>query len=235
MIIVSAYYTIPSKKPKDFYYEHIQRFFRKLNWQGIIFFTDQENLDSLKVFAGPNVQFVIQEFDSLPVFQDFSQEIWKEQMKINPEQYQTWQLGSLWASKSYFVRTASQLLEDEWFVWVDAGCVRTDAWNLDDFTRRSTFSDPGVYVQVLSHLPSKEIFEYPDVFLAGSHILFHRSKIDSYIESYKETVDKYIQHKKCIINDQYIMASMCRNSSFLKPILHTVSCPDEWFFLFYVI
>jgi len=237
MIIVSAYYSIPSKKPKEFYYEHIQRFFRKLNWQTIIFFTDQENLDLLKLFAGQNVQFVVQEFDDLPVFQDFPQQIWKEQMKINPEQYQTWQLGSLWASKSYFVRIASQLLEDEWFIWVDAGCLRTEEWNLDDFTRRNTFSEPGVYVQLLNPLPNQEFFQFKKEisYIAGSHILFHRSKIHSFIQSYKEVVGKYIQHKKCIIDDQYVIASMCKDSSFLKPILDAVSCPDRWFFMFYVI
>jgi len=235
MIIVSGYYTIPSKKPKEFYYEHIQRFFRKLSWQKIIFFTDQENYDSLKVFAGPNVRFVLQDFNDLPVFQDFSEEFWKEQMKSNPEQYHTWQLGALWASKSYFVRRASELVNDDWLIWVDAGCVRTEEWNLNKFTRRNTFSEPGVYVQLLTQLPSKKFFEFPDVFIAGSHILFHRSKIDFYIESYKENINKYIQNKKCIINDQYVIASMCKDSSFLKTVPYNISCPDRWFFFFSII
>ena len=235
MIIVSAYYSIPSKKPKEFYYEHIQRFFRKLNWQTIIFFTDQENLDLLKLFAGPNVQFVIQEFDVLPIFHDFSQDIWKREILIDTEHYHTWQLGALWASKSYFVRTASQLLEDEWFVWVDAGCVRTEEWNLDDFTHRNTFSEPGVYLQLLEPLPSKEFFEFPDVFVAGSHILFHRSYIERYIETYIQTINQYIGKNYSIIMDQYIMASMCKNSLFLKTVPYKISCPDRWFFMFYMI
>jgi len=235
MIIVSGYYTIPSKKSKEFYYGHIQRFFKKLTWQKIIFFTDQENFLSLRHFARSNVQFVLQNFNDLPVFQDFSEEFWKEQMKSNPEQYQTWQLGAIWASKSYFIRRASELSHDEWFVWVDAGCVRTEDWNLNNFTRRNTFSDPGVYVQLLHALPSKDLFELPDVFIAGSHILFHRSKIDFYIESYKENINKYIQNKKCIINDQYVIASMCKDSSFLKLVSYNVSCPDKWFFFFSII
>ena len=238
MIIVSAYYTIPSKKPKEFYYEHIRRFFRKLNWQKIIFFTDQENYESLKLFAGPNVQFVLQEFDDLPVFQDFSQDIWKREILVEHEKYHklhTWQLGAIWASKSYFVRRASEVVNDEWFIWVDAGCVRTEEWNLDDFTRRNTFSEPGVYVQLLSTLPSKEFFEFPDVFISGSHILFHRSFIQSYIESYSKTIIQYIENKYSIIMDQYIIASMCKDSSFLKTVPYKISCPDRWFFMFYVI
>ena len=237
MIIVSCYYTIPSKNTKEFYYNHIKRFFQKVtfSWQKIIFFTDQENYIDLKDFAGPNIQFILQEFDDLHIFQDFSQEFWKEQHELNPENYQTWQLGALWASKSYFVRRASELLNNEWFIWVDAGCVRTDKWNLTDFTTRNTFSDPGVYLQLLHPLPSKDFFEFPDIFIAGSHILFHQSKIDLYIELYKETINNYVQNKKCIINDQYIIASMCKDSSFLKIIPHDISCPDRWFFFFNII
>lgn len=236
MIIVSCYYNIPSKRCKEFYYENIKRFFTKLTWQKIVFFTDEENLDSLKVFAGPNVQFMLEEFNNLPIFQDFSSEFWKEQILLNPEKYHSWQLGALWASKSYFVRTASHVSEDEWLIWVDAGCVRTEEWNLNDFTRRNTFSEPGTYLQLLKPLPSKELFEFPNVFVAGSHILFHRSKIHSYIQSYKEIVNKYIQNKKCIINDQYVMASMAKTCNFLIPILYdNAYCPDKWFFFFSVI
>jgi hypothetical protein len=238
MIIVSGYYTIPSKKSKEFYYEHIKRFFRKLSWQKIIFFTDQENYDSLKVFAGPNVQFVLQEFDELPIFKDLSQDFWKRELLFEHEKYHqihTWQLGALWASKSYFVRRASELVNDDWLIWVDAGCVRTESWNLDKFTRRNTFSEPGVYVQLLTPLPSKKFFEFPDVFIAGSHILFHRSYIQSFIDSYNEQMNKYIESKYSIIMDQYIIASMCNNSSFLKKVPYNISCPDKWFFMFYVI
>jgi hypothetical protein len=238
MIIISAYYSIPSKKPKEFYYEHIQRFFRKLNWQTIIFFTDQENYDSLNVFAGPNVQFVIQEFDDLPIFKDFPQQFWQREILFEHKKYHkdhTWQLGALWASKSYFVRTASKFSNEQWFVWVDAGCVRTDAWNLDHFTHRNTFSDPGVYVQLLTQLAPKHFFEFPDVFIAGSHILFHRSYIQRYIESYIQTINQYIENKYSIIMDQYIIASMCKHSLFLKKVPCKISCPDRWFFMFYMI
>jgi len=238
MIIVSAYYNIPSKQPKEFYYKHIQRFFQKLSWQKIIFFTDQENFDSLKVFAGPNVQFVLQEFGSLPIFKDFPQEFWKQQIQIDPEPYHTWQLGAIWASKSYFVRRASELSDEQWFIWVDAGCVRKDEWNLDDFTCRDTFSESGVYIQLLNPLPKQDFFQfnsYQTDYIAGSHILFHRSKIDLFIESYKEVVNTYIQNKMCVIDDQYIIASMCKDSSFLKVVPHNISCPDKWFFMFYMV
>ena len=236
MIIVTAYYTIPSKTTREFYYEHIERFFQKLTWQKIVFFTDQENYKPLKALAGPNVHFILQEFNYLSIFKDFSRNFWKQQNDINPEHYQTWQLGVIWASKPYFVRQASQVYDDEWFIWVDAGCVRTESWELSNFTQRNTFSEPGVYLQLLNSIPTnKDFFVYPDVYIAGSHILFHRTKIMPYIERYRRVINNYVQNKKPIINDQYIMASMCKDCSFIKPILCRTSCPDKWFFMFYVV
>lgn len=37
MRIISCYYDIPSKQPKEFYYKHIKRFFSKLTWQPVVF------------------------------------------------------------------------------------------------------------------------------------------------------------------------------------------------------
>lgn len=235
MIIVSCYYNIPSKRSKEFYYGNIRRFFEKLIWQKIYFFTDKETHNDIEKLAGPNVEFIIQEFEESRIFNDFPIDFWKKEILNDPEKYHTWQLGALWGSKSYFVKQVSDITSEEWLVWVDAGCVRADGWNLNDFTRRNTISEPGVYLQLLNSLPSKEFFEYPDVFIAGSHILFHRSYISEFIEEYKKTIIKYEKAKKSLISDQHIMNSMCKNSSFLKPIIHNFSCPDPWFFMFYVI
>jgi hypothetical protein len=237
MIIISCYYEIPSKQSKEFYYENIKRFFRKLSWQKIYFFTDQSNYDSLKILAGKNVNFIIQAFENIPIFKDFSPEFWKKEILNDPEKYHTWQLGALWACKSYFVRQVSDMyFGDEWFVWVDAGCVRTESWNLDDFTRRNVISQPGVYLQLLNNLSNKEFFQYGGgSYIAGSHILFHKSLISNFIENYKQTINKYIENKLCIIDDQYIIASMIKTSVFLKPIIFNGICPDRWFFMFYVI
>ena len=131
MIIVSCYYNIPSKQPKEFYYNHISRFFKKITWQTIVFFTDSENYPLLSRLAGSNVKFIIQPFEDSKIFDVFSQEFWKEQIKYVPEKYHTWQLGALWASKIHFVKQASELYSSEnWFIWVDAGSVRSESWNL---------------------------------------------------------------------------------------------------------
>jgi hypothetical protein len=95
----------------------------------------------------------------------------------------------------------------------------------------------GVFVQLLNELPNEDFFKYPDVFIAGSHIHFHRNFITEYIEQYKKTVQKYIDRKVPVIMDQYIIATMTKSSEFIFPTLYDAnsSCVDKWFFFFDVI
>jgi hypothetical protein len=234
MQIVTAYYSIPSKNSREFYYSNIKFFFKKLKWQPVIFYTDLENYNILKEYAGKNVTFVIQPFEHSGVFQDFPESFWKDQIINDPEKYHTWQLGALWASKVYFIKQASKLVNSEWFIWVDCGSVRSDVWDLDNFTRRNTFSRPGIYLQLLNELENKDYFKYPDIFIAGSHILVHQSYIEEYIEKYKETVKIYVESNHSVISDQHIIAEMVKTCNFLKPVLYVNrgNCPDHWFFFF---
>jgi len=237
MQIVTAYYKVPSKRDSIFYYENIKLFFKKIKWQSVIFYTDSENYNIIKEYAGENVKFIIQPFENSRVFEDFPESFWKEQIKNDPEKYHTWELGALWASKVYFIKQASKLVDSKWFIWVDCGSVRTDSWDLDNFTKRNTFSNPGIYLQLLNPLENKDFFKYPDIFIAGSHILLHKSYIDKYIEKYKETVEIYVKSHHSVISDQHIIARMVKTCDFLTPILYNkiYSCPDKWFFMFYLI
>jgi hypothetical protein len=237
MIIVTCYYDIPSKKSKEFYYNNISRFFRKLTWQKVIFFTDEENYSYLSKLSGSNVKFIIQPFEESRIFITFPEEFWKEQIKIDPEKYHTWQLGALWASKAHFVKQASDsIMSEDWFVWVDAGSVRSESWDLKKFTSRNTFVTPSVYLQLLEKIPIKDFFTYPDMFIAGSHILFHKTYISNFITSYESVMQLYSQNKVPLIMDQNIMNKMTLiNKDFIKPIFREGTHVDEWFFFFDVI
>ena len=239
MLIVSAYYDIPSKQPASFYYEHIRRFFKYIR-APVLFFTDQKNHDKVKHLAGDNVEFKIQPFEDMAIFKNFPIDFWKHQITKDPEKYHTWQVGAVWANKSGFVKQASEIKKDyEWYMWVDAGCVRTDAWqpHLTTFGKRPNELSEGVYYQLLSNLPTEiRFFRHPDTFIAGSHILFHTDYICKFIDSYENTLRDYALNNQSVISDQYIMARMSFYSKFMKPLLfnnaiHTVS---EWFFFFSV-
>lgn len=153
MIIVTAYYSIPSKQNLEFYQNHIKRFFKNITIP-ILFFTDAENYSWLKPIASNNCTFILREFDTLPIFQGFPKEFWELQITRDPELYHTWQVGALWANKSHFVNEAIKIqnTSEDWYMWMDAGCIRKDEWEpyLNDFGHRNFIKlEPGIYVQGL--------------------------------------------------------------------------------------
>ena len=241
MLLVSAYYTIPSKQPSAFYDYHIKCFFKLLSHRPIIFFTDAATHERIKSSAGPNVQFVFQEFKDLEVFQTFPKDFWNRQIARDPEKYHTSELVSIWANKKYFVKRAAELDQSHtWYMWVDAGSIRKDSWEpcTREFGSRPLPTTPGVYCQTLSAIPtSKFAFQYPDQFIAGALILFHKDMILSYIESLTEVQKAYDTFLISGSMDQYIMASAALlNASTIKTIcfqdqsLSVKACPDAWFF-----
>ena len=232
MLIVSAYYIIPSKQLHEFYMEHLKRFFEYIR-EPVVFFTDDATLLKIKPFAKSNINFIVKPFKSLGVFEQFPFDFWQRQIERDPELYHTWQLGAIWANKMYFLRDATKFQGDDWLVWVDAGCIRKDAWRpyIDTFTKRDTFQTPGVYMQLLKPLPSQapKYYVYPDSYVAGAIIVAHRSKIDDYIDAYNSKLEEYDKAGVSGTMDQYIMASIL-DVPWIHGIVCDVNVPDEWFF-----
>ena len=246
MRIVSAFFRIPNKydimcdnKSKEMYSQAMVNFFAYLKPHPITFFTDVDTYPLVKQIAGPNVEIHVRNVEHLPVYADIPKATWKEHMSYNTEHYHTWELGSIWASKPYFVEEAAEFHpEESWFVWVDAGCVRTPDWesHLEEFTTRDQITEPGVYLQALQPLPEgprPTLFEYhrTEKFIAGGIILFHRSHIGQYIEEYLRTFHEYTEAKKPAICDQFVMATLAQRHSWIHPIQQRIKAvPDRWFF-----
>lgn len=236
MLVVTAYYNIPSKASQYFYHENIKRFFEYVNI-AVIFFTDEANYTILKEFAKKNVTFHIQAFEDMEIFKEFSSDFWKYQITKDPEKYHTWQLGALWANKSRFVKQATGLYPlDDWYMWVDSGSIRSDDWKplLSDFGKRPLPSSPGVYLQKINDIPENKYFKYNFFAIAGSHILFHKDYIAKFIEHYCNMVREYEKENVSLIMDQYIMASIVSQKKMegIFTIRKNIECPDEWFFFF---
>jgi len=243
MLIVTAYYNIPSKQPKENYINYIKLFFNYIKDNKVIFFTDNENYIELKPFAGENIEFQILKFEELSIFNDFSVDFWKQQIEIDPEKYHTWQLGALWANKSRFVKKASEIDPNhDWYMWVDAGCVRKEEWEpvLKKFGKANhSLLKTGVYIQSLNNnIPNKDCFtyKYGVDYIAGSHILFHKDYIDIFIDKYTEIVYNYIKNNAPVIMDQYIITSMSLKFDFIHSIIYdkSMNAIDRWFFFFHV-
>jgi hypothetical protein len=232
MRIVSAYYKIPSKKSHEAYMEYLKGFFAFIK-RPVLFFTEEALLKELDKISDPNIEFAVQEFKELDVFTEYPPKFWKEQIKRDKKEDGTWQLAALQANKKYFLGRASEIKkEEDWFIWVDAGCIRLPHWApiMRDFTVRNRFYAPGIYMQLLkAPKPEENFFKAPAVHVAGAILLVHRHFIKAYIEEYNATLDCY-DSLKIPAQDQYIMASI------KQPWVHKVEIPsgqlfpDDWLF-----
>jgi hypothetical protein len=237
MQIVSAYYKIPSKKSHEAYMEFLKGFFA-FTKRPILFFTEEALVKELDKISEQNVEFAVQPFNEMDVFTEYPSKFWKEQIKRGKEEDVTWQLAALRANKKHFLDRASEIKKDaNWFIWVDAGCIRLPHWApiMRDFTVRNRFQEPGIYMQLLkAPKPEENFFKAPAVHVAGAILLAHRDYIKPYIEEYNATLDCY-DSLKIPAQDQYIMASI------KQPWVHKVEIPrgqlfpNDWlFFLAYI-
>jgi hypothetical protein len=237
MLTVTCYYEIPSKKEPSEYYVYISNFFKYVK-SPVLFFTDQNAYEKLKPLARDNVTFHIQPFEDMYIFKEFPIEFWKDEIKKYkyPEHRHTWQLGALWSNKSGFIKQAIEIKPNyDWYMWVDAGSIRTDEWEpyMLDFGSRPLPS-PGCYVQQIRNIDDSKYFQFPFIGLAGSHIVFHKNYVSKFTERYYDMVREYVMNEKCTISDQYIISSLISQKKMneLFPIMISSTYPNEWFFFY---
>jgi hypothetical protein len=240
-ILVSAYFKIPSKQSHAVYLQYLRYFFDYLQGKPILFFCSQEVKDEIESFGFniDSVQFKICTFHELPILQTFPWSFWERHKILDIEPYHTPELGIIWASKKEFLKQAMDMYPDDWFVWIDAGCIRKPEWQsyCKHFTNRLTMSNPGIYVQTLNPIPmNRSFFQFTgERFVAGGLIYAHRNYILPYCEAYNNMLLEYDVANKSVIMDQYVIASLVTKNN--NEWLHTIqyqkddhSCPDEWFF-----
>ena len=245
-LIVSAYYKIPSKQTHERYLPCLHRFFKALRGKVVVFFCSQDVHNEILSFGidVTNVKFIVCEFTDLPLLKKFPYSFWEKQKRIDVESIHTPELGIIWSSKKEFLNTAMDLYpENEWFLWVDAGCIRKDEWlePCSHLFERGAF-DAGIYVQNLNPIPmERELFQYDEYnyWIAGGVIYAHRQYIPTYSAVYDSMLMKYDSANISAISDQYVTLSIItqQSESYLKPIhWYELSeefrshCPDNWFF-----
>ena len=236
-LLVSSYYKIPSKQSHEFYETHLRRFFQAFAGRPLFFVCNAETRSLIQGFGTDlsKTLFYICEFHELPILQKFPVQFWEKHKQLDVEKYHTPELGIIWNNKKECLKLAKdQCSQHTWYLWIDAGCIRDDAWlpSCADFGCRQSF-EPGVYLQTLQDIPKdREYFQYNDTFIAGAIILAHKDFIDSLITSHDMMLLKYDSANVSATSDQYIMASLVNTESFLHTIHNKCQhqCIDKWFF-----
>lgn len=238
--IVSAFYEIPSKASLEFYLPHIENFFKYIS-QECIFFTNKTTFSKLEYIINTynnkyiNIHFL--EFEDLPGLQFKNIDFWKKQCQIDIEKYHTPELAIMWFNKSHLVKKAQEFTNFEYYIWCDAGCIRNNSWKdiCKHFGHRNNLTKDKIFIQLLKPLPNnKNLFFYPDTYVAGAIIAAHRNMWNIYINIYIEMLDEYSKNYICSNSDQYITASCILKYPYLfNTILYDTrihNCPDKWFF-----
>lgn len=238
-VIVSAYFKIPSKKPHEFYMNHMHRWFRAVT-APVIFFTSADvkaELDGYGYTAKPNVRVVVMNFADLTAWSRWGRAFWERQKERDPEKYHTPELAAIWYEKKEFVRRAMEIdTGASVFIWCDAGCVRdqTAEVAMQDFGSRiqgPSLNDGRLHVQRIREQAKKEFYVFPEYRYAGAIIAGNRPAWARHGDVFDRVVREYDTAGISANSDQYVM-QRCADS---VPELYcehtpTKSSIDVWFF-----
>jgi hypothetical protein len=234
-IVVSAYFKIPSKKNHEFYMEQVKRFLSKMK-QPIVFFTTPDLIPELSSYRQDYpIKFIqVSNIYELDAFKKYSLDFWKKQSDIDQEKYHTPELAAIWYNKKEFVLKVIDMYKDfkGQFIWCDAGCIRNDNWNLNNFGKNLP-KHSKISLQLINNItiPDSKLFSYPNhPFIAGAIITGNASAWKKHSFNYDQIVQKYIDNNITINSDQYIYQTCILIYPDDYDLVYKIDSPDEWFF-----
>lgn len=231
-VIVSAYFKIPSKQPHSWYKPHLENFLRNVN-QICYFYTSQDVRNEF-LFNNPCVNYIITEFPET----DFNDNFWERQITNDPEKYHTVPLIKLWYLKKEFILKTINLINADYYIWCDAGCVRDEISikALKDFGNRNYLNGDKLYVQQIAKVPTKQYYKYLTISIAGAIMAGSKTAWENYKAVYDRILTEYDKNNVTGSSDQLITLS-CIDMS--PEYFEVCRCHkngiDNWFFFLYLI
>ena len=230
--VVSAYYSIKSKRSKEEYIERIKRFWSYIPCN-LIFFTDKEHtpfIEDVRKEFKDITKVITLEFEEFEALKKHPRSFWEKQHGINLEKYHTPDLYMVWFEKKEFVLKSIKLnpFNSEYFVWCDAGIsypnteLERDINKFKDFPISSKIPNDKMLLLKLkdfSDINLESNFRSIPESIAGNIFAGQKNTWEKYSKEYDEMVKYFIDNNKFIGMDQSIMASMyIKNSSLFKVI-----------------
>lgn len=250
--MVSAYYEMPSKYPKEQYRTWIRLLLESVPCH-LVFFCEEELVPFIEDCrkAYPELTTIVPlSRDQWTANTRFSEAFWQAQKGLDPEAniHKSTDLYKVWYEKKEFVRRAIELnpYGHTDFVWTDAGCCRMEGvarlikhfpvasriptdkimlLNIGEFTERDEIRQTIQGVQLQGGPMTKQ--RIGGTLIAGSKEAWAR-----YSEQYDTVLQKYLDAGLFIGKDQTIMATLVlehRDTVSLvepKPIFS-----EQWFYL----
>lgn len=125
--VITAYYDIPSKKPRSEYLKRMENFLPQIPCNLYIYTSraDYPTLSKLRKSHLPRTKFIVKEFTELQEARRM--ELWKQQHKLDREKgYHSPELYIIWAEKIHMVMETirDNVFGSEYFIWCDIGSFR---------------------------------------------------------------------------------------------------------------
>lgn len=243
IIIVSAYFKIPSKFTHDTYLPFLLRFFRSVPKHiPLLFFTSTDVVEELKTHIAlqDNMKFIIIDdiYSTWIAFRKFGLALWQNHALLDQEKHSP-ELAAVWYEKTHFIlRAASMAPEDDKnvFVWCDAGCVRNDESEhcLTEFGSRFVMreGDHTLHLQCVDDIEKKDFYSHLDKCVAAAIMFGSKKAWTNHQMVYDDMLLTYNKNNYCISKDQHILLSCAH----VFPEWYTLhKLPDKlsvdpWFF-----
>jgi hypothetical protein len=232
VVVVSAYYKIPSKASHSFYVPHLQQLFRSISVP-MIFFTTSDVRAEITSWGYPmdNIRFVELPLNEFTAWKKFDASFWQRQKQRDPEKYHTPELGAVWFEKKEFVKRAISMDESaDIFIWLDAGFVRSDKSeaSLKMFGKRHFPYDNRLLLNFIENGKQHTFYRYPYICIGGGSIAGKRHVWLQHSDLYDNVLQEYDANGVCAMSDQYIMKS-CADKNPSLYHLYPANPNDKWF------
>jgi len=251
--IVTAFYPIRSKFPKDTYL-HWCRTTLQLE-SPIVLFTEESLVQTLMDLRGKRpIHIIAAPFESLDIWIHY-QDNWKQQHTMDPEAHiHTPELYTVWAQKPLFVEKAIECnpFHTDYFFWCDIGAFRDPTISsaiLQSFPTTTHLPTDRIILQAMGDLKESDKYRRSDgihgecitskwneVRLVGGLWGGHKIGCLKWIKAYQIMLEKYFQAGRFAGKDQQvILSTYLDNPSLAFVVQPTISGIDQWFFFQYLL
>jgi hypothetical protein len=261
--VVTAFYSIRSKFPKDQYLTWGEQFMSLTS--PIVIFTEEHLVDILVSMRGDRpIHVVVLPFQELETWKGDMAEKWAHQHTLNPEGHhftdvgehrlqQTPELYALWAHKAYFVERAIHInpFQTDYFFWCDFGAFRDPIPTeiRERFPESRLLPRNKIILQALVSVSMEEkepgsdgirgprlSHEWNGVRLVGGLWGGGKEACLAWKKAFDRMLHRYLQAGRYAGNDQFVMLSTLLEDPELAMVVKPTRADiNQWFFLEYLL
>ena len=249
--LVTCWYTLKSKLPKEEYTQWIQYFFKHVQTIQVVVYTNRESYAWLEPYITPSIKVIFKEFQAFHTWDNKDQWIAnhaKNDLLNNKSRWDVdWRLNMLWSEKIHFVKEVKDKYGDtQYYGWCDIGYFRHDKtplhWPRLQHLKKDKlyYGVPGSRTtlnQLIHLILDKNEQNMPtipippgQVSIAGGFFLSHRQNIDWWHNVYYNRLKDYFKHDYVVKDDQIIIIDcIVHHLNRFELVEETNPHKDRWF------